>query len=72
MSSRVREGGIGGVGLRMIERGMEDEVGFEGERSWGLGREGGRRRRCHLCLSRRAMSYVTEVIFFYVSLVRHP
>jgi hypothetical protein len=35
--SRVREGGIGGVGLRRRERGTEGEVGFVGVRNWGLG-----------------------------------
>jgi hypothetical protein len=57
---------------------MEGEVGFVGERSWGLGRGVVgfvfrlRRCRCHLYLSWKVMSCVKAVISFCVSLVRRP
>jgi len=74
VSSKVREGWIGGVGLRRRERGMGGEVGCVGERSWELELEDVRRRcryRLGLSLSLRVMRCVT-VIFVCVSLVRRP
>jgi hypothetical protein len=76
--SRVRGGGIEGVGLRRRGRGMGGEVGCVGERSWGLGWRVVafvfrlRRYRCRQCLSWKVMSCVKVVIFFCVSLVRRP